>query len=429
MQIYQNISYIISYTFLMMYFYQFIALKYTKKKTLTICAVSIALTEILEVIVLFIFPGNSVVYIAACSMQIIITQATALYISKTRDSKAVFTGLSGSNYIMAGGIIGGIVLGYTGNMVLSIVVGLMTHALLLLILISKIRKIYLSFFEKINMKNWWGLCLIPALFYCCFVFLAIFPNSLYNNKENILGVIMLLLTMFTSYVLIFRYVENETDRSEIYWENKLFESYIHGLESQYEAVEASEYNLRILRHDMRHYLAMINSLLEQREYQEIQEIIKHVEDVVDDTKIQKYCENIKLNSIISNLIERAKFLDVEIEHSISLPEELPVNDLELASVIANILENSMFSVKELEKSERNVHLLVRYVEKRLIIEAVNKCQKDVYFNPFTKLPVSTRGEGHGIGLQSVSAFANKIGGNFDCYCEGERFTVRLLADF
>lgn len=426
---YQNISYIISYTFLMLYFCNFISLRFSKKKSLMICSGAVILTGISEVFMLYVFSESPVAYILISCIQIIITQATALFISKTRDSKAIFTGLSGSNYIMAGGLIGGVVFGCTDSMVLALAINIIVHVTLLVLLITKIQKIYLSFYENKNMKNWWGLCLIPALFYCSFVFLAIFPNSIYDHQENILGVSMLLITMFISYVLVFRYVENETDRNKIYWENKLFESYIQGLESQYEAVEASEYKLRILRHDMRHYLSMINSLLEQNEYQEIQKIIANVQDVADDTKIHKYCENIKVNSIISSLMERAEALEIEIGYSINVPETLSVNDLELASVIANLLENAIHSVKELDKPERKVDMLVRCMDKRLIIEVKNKCGKGVVFNPVTGLPLSSQGKEHGMGLQSVSAFADKIGANFDCYCEGSIFIVRMLANF
>ncbi len=429
MQAYSLISYIISYGFLMAYFLLFIGLKYTKKKSLAICAISASGSCVMECLLLYVFSGSSFFYVTATLIQIFVTQFTAVFISKTRDSKAVFTGLSGSNYVMAGGIVGAVVEIYSGSGILAILANGMTHFLLLLILVIKIRKIYLSFFEKRDMGKWWGLCLIPSLFYSCFCFLAMFPNSLHDDHQNILGVILLLITMFVSYIVIFRYVENETKRSELYWENELFESYIHGLESQYKAVEKAEYNLRILRHDMRHYIGIINTLLEQKEYDEVKKIIGNVSEVISDNKIRKYCENIKVNSIVSNLMEKADGLGASVNVKMTVPERVPVDDLELASVVANLLENALDSVEELKKEERSVSLLVRCADSRLIIEAENRCGKEVQMNPITKLPVSQKGKGHGIGLQSVSAFANKLDADFDCYCEDGTFTVRLLANF
>ena len=62
---------------------------------------------------------------------------------------------------------------------------------------------------------------------------------------------MFIIVMFVSYVIVLQYVSSESQRTEIYWQNVLFESYIKNLENQYYLVEQSEKNLRILQHDMR----------------------------------------------------------------------------------------------------------------------------------------------------------------------------------
>lgn len=429
MQIYSFVSYFVSYGFLMAYFLLFISLRYSKAGSVMICAVSAGCACILEYLLLYVIDGNSYFYVGVTLAQIILTQFTAMFLSSTRDSKVLFTGLSGSNYVMAGGIIGGITEIYTKSTFLAVGANVLTQLLLLLLLVVKIRNIYLSFYEKPEMKKWWTLCLIPSLFYCCFCFLAVFPNSLHENPQNILGIVLLLVTMFVSYIVVFGYVENEINRSGLYWENELFESYIHGLESQYEAVEHTEQNLRILRHDMRHYMGMIHSLLEQEEYDEIKKITGHVSEVIHDNRIKNYCQNRKVNSIVSNLMDKADSMGVTVRIDMDIPTELPVNDLELASVIANLLENALDSVNELEDKTGSVSILVRCTKEHLVIETENKCAREVVMNPVTKLPVSRKGNGHGIGLQSVQAFAKKLDAHFDCYYENQTFTVRLYAGF
>lgn len=429
MQSYSLVSYFMSYGFLMAYYLLFISLRYTKARSVMICAVSASCACFLEYLLVYVAAGNSYFYVGATLAQIILTQATAMIISRTRDSKVLFTGLSGSNYIMAGGIIGAITNIYTQSTFLAVAANVMTHLLLLLLLVVRIRNIYLSFYEKPEMKKWWTLCLIPSLFYCCFCFLAVFPNSLHENPQNILGIVMLLVTMFVSYIVVFGYVENEINRSGLYWENELFESYIHGLESQYEAVEHTEYNLRILRHDMRHYMGMIHSLLEQKEYDEIRKITGHISEVIMDNQIKNYCQNRKVNSIVSNLMNKADDMEVAVSMDMDIPDRIPVNDLELASVIANLLENALDSANELEGNTGSVNILVRCSNEHLVIETENKCAREVVMNPVTRLPISRKGRGHGIGLQSVQAFAKKLDANFDCYYENGTFTVRLFANF
>ena len=94
-----------------------------------------------------------------------------------------------------------------------------------------------------------------------------------------------MLTMLVSYVVVLRYLDSETKQVEEYWKNMMFESYIQGLESQNYLTEQSERNLKILRHDMRHYSTMIDSLLNQEEYADIKHIIGHINEVVNENKV------------------------------------------------------------------------------------------------------------------------------------------------
>lgn len=429
MQIYRITTSLVSYIFLMAFYQFFITQRFRKVESILICTVSTACMWGMEILKYTLFPGNALYYMTATVLQIVLTQGTAFYISETRDSKVIFTGLSGSNYVIAGGLSGSMAYIISGSQVWSVIVNILMNLIILILLTVRIRKVYLSFYDQKNMKSWWELCLVPMLFYASFFTFSIYPVSLSLNSNNLPGTAMLIVTMFVSYLVVFRYVQNEMKRSEVYWENVLFETYIKGLKSQYEAVERSEQELRILRHDMRHFVGTLKSLLGQKQYKEAEEILMSEEKKIEDTRIIKYCENVQVNSIVSVMMEKAKALKVAVVLDLRLPEVLPVNSLDLASVIANLFENAIYSMLSLAEEERGVTILGRCVDDRLILELENPCREVLKINPVTKLPMSTKGEGHGIGLQSVAAFAEKVGAHFDCYCEKGIFTARLLAKF
>lgn len=56
---------------------------------------------------------------------------------------------------------------------------------------------------------------------------------------------MFIITMFVAYVVVMGYVSNESQRTQLCWQNTVFENYIKNLENQYYLVEQSEKNLRI----------------------------------------------------------------------------------------------------------------------------------------------------------------------------------------
>ncbi len=429
MDYFSNISYTISHVFLMLFIYLFIIHHYSKFVTVLICFSGFFSLTFLDCFKLNIFPDSDLCYFIVTIIQIIITQSVNIIISKKRDNRTLFMGLSASNYVIAGSITASILYICTGNKLFSLVGSTIVHFSILVILFFKIRNICLKFQEREYMKNWWELCLVPVFFYCGFSCIAFFPYNLYDNPSNILGIIIFIITMFVSYVVVMRYMGSQSANMDIYWKNVFMEEYIKGLESQYRLVEQSEHNLKILRHDMRHYSRMIDSLLKQKKYDEIKKVTEYINDVVDENKIVKYCNNLITNTIISKMMEKASFFGIEVQMDIIIPNEIPVNDYEFTSVIANLFENALICVKEFKDKKKNIYVKVHCNKEYLLIQMKNEYDKEIILDAVTGFPKSTKGRNHGLGMQSVLAFAEKIGGEAGCYLDNGIFNIMIFAKF
>lgn len=266
MEYFTILCYGISHVFLMLFIYFFISHRFSKKITILLCCLSAATISLLDICKLVVFANNAIAYIIITVLQIFITQFTALFISKKRSVRVLFLGLSASSYVIAGSIVTIVLRILTGNPLLALAGGGAVHLAFLIVLLVKVRDIGLKFQEKEYIKNCWGLCLIPIFFYCSFCFLAFFPHTLYDNPDNILGILFFIVTMLISYVIALGYMESEFKNNSIYWKNMLLESYVQGLENQQNLVIQAEKNLKILRHDMRHYCQIMASLIEQKKY-------------------------------------------------------------------------------------------------------------------------------------------------------------------
>ncbi len=424
---YKNISYLISHIFVMLFIYLFIESRYTKRKAAAICSASFLAITIPNILKLNIFPDSKLCYFLVTIYQIIMTQFTGVFISKMRDSRALFVGLSGSNYVIAGSIMAAVLHIYTGNLYICTVGCIITHIVILYILYTRIHDIWIGYQKEETMNSWWKLCLIPVFFYCGFSIFAFFPYTLDEHPENIPGVLMFIIAMFMSYVIMMQYVSGEARQISLSWQNRLFESYIEGLENQYHLVGQSEKNLRILRHDIRHYSSMIDSLLEQGAYPEIKKVTEHINSVTEENKSIRYCSNLVVNTMFSSLMEKARSLDIEMQCDISVAEEIPVDSYEFAMVVANLLENAINSVKDLGKHRRLVKAKVHCASDYLLVDIKNEYDGEIIFDAQSGLPKSRKGKNHGLGMQSVQAFSDKISGNIGCYCEGNRFHIMLFA--
>lgn len=426
---YKNISYTISHIFVMLFMYLFVAHRYSRRKTIAICMISFLAITTPNILKLNIFPHNRLCYLLVTIYQIVLTQLTGLFISRKRDSKALFVGLSASNYVIAGSIVAAIVHIFTGNLILCTVCCIATHIIILRILYVKIHDIWVSYQQQDVMGSWWKLCLIPVFFYCGFSSLTFFPFTIDDHPENIPGVMLFIIAMFASHIIVLQYVSSESQRTAIYWQNALYESYITGLENQYYLVEQSEKNLRILRHDMRHYSGLIDSLLEQGEYQEIKKVTEHINTVTDGNKVTRYCSNLIANTILSSMMEKAYSQGIEVQHDIVISREIPVDSYEFAMVVANLLDNALNCVKNFVEKKKCVDIKIRCGQDHLLIHIKNAYEDEIAFDPETGLPKSQRGKNHGLGMQSVQAFSDKIGGSLGCYCENGLFHIMLFAKF
>lgn len=429
MEYFKNVSYVISHVFLLEFLYLFVPRRFSAKKTAAICLTSFAFLTLSDILKLNILPESGLCYVLTTLAQIFITQFTGIYIAEQRNSKILFLGLSASNYVIAGSLFAAIIHIYTGNDAFALFVSFLIHVVILLFLHLRVRETYLKWYGKEYIQNWWELCLIPVFFYCSFSFIAFFPHSLYENPDNIPGSVFFVITMFVSYVVVLRYVQSESNRAGIYWKNVLFQSYIKGLENHWHLVEQSEQNLKILRHDMRHYSSMIDSLLAQKEYDEIRKITAHINEVTDENKVVKHCDNLVINSILSEVTEHAQALAVDVRLDCRLPRELPVNNYEFAAVVANLFENAFICVKDFEPEKRYIDAKIHCAEDHLLLHMQNRYEQEIYFDSLSGLPKSRKGKSHGLGMQSISAFSDKISGNVVCFCEEEIFHIMLFAKF
>ena len=87
-----------------------------------------------------------------------------------------------------------------------------------------------------------------------------------------------------------------------------------------------------------------------------------------------------------------------------MPDELPVDEGELAVVLANALENAIHASLRLPPERRKIRCKMVGTPS-VMLEVSNACAGDVIFDS-NGLPAA-RSEGHGLGVQSISAFCKK----------------------
>ena len=181
---------------------------------------------------------------------------------------------------------------------------------------------------------------------------------------------------------------------------------ISALKEKMQKVREVEESVRIQRHDMRHVLQTVSELVARGDEKAALDFLYVTERRLDEQQPIRWCRPLILDAVFSWYFDQAKRQSIPVEARISLPDALPVDEGELAIVVANALENAIHANETLPHGERKICCTI-LGEPNVMMKISNPCAGKILFDS-SGLPV-TQQEGHGIGVQSISAFCKKNG--------------------
>lgn len=188
-------------------------------------------------------------------------------------------------------------------------------------------------------------------------------------------------------------------------------------------IRRSQYDISLIRHDMRHFLNNISALIENKDYAGAQDYIQKVIEVTDKTAVHKFCANKMINMILSSYESRMTDRNIRFDASVIIPAALPCSELEFTSILSNGLENAINAVPALEEDKKTIRLKLCMKNNKLLLSIDNPYAYAPEFKD--GLPVSAA-KGHGLGTQSIQYMTAKLNGNCQFTAEEGMFTLRVV---
>ena len=251
----------------------------------------------------------------------------------------------------------------------------------------------------------------------------------FNSGQFLRMAILLVIVNIVVFVILEKYtdlmkheMELVQDKAKLESDASLMEIAAKNMKERLQLTESSMQKDRIMRHDRRHFEALLYQLLEEGNIEEAKKCLAE-RLAMEPQPVMKYCENTTVNAAISHYMACAKMENIAMTVSANIPSGLSVNELELAIVISNLLENAINACRKLPETDRYLKLTAKY-KIQLLLEIENSCDRKVALDedgyPFSK------DENHGIGTRSVLAFVNKTDSEICYLAEGTRFRVRMI---
>ncbi len=259
---------------------------------------------------------------------------------------------------------------------------------------------------KVIPTNWGVLTLIPCVFCVYLIFVASWPGSYLEDKLQCIYVYAAVIPLIVVYVAVFKSLFGQYRIQMERQSAALLTMQISSLKEKLQKVKEVEDSIRIQRHDLRHRLQTAAELISRGETDAALDFLDAAQRRLDEQKAIRWCRPPVLDAVFSSYFGQAQNQDIPVEAKIALPDVLPMDEGELAIVLANALENAIHANLALPQEQRCIRCKM-VGSPGVMLEISNPYVGDILFDS-DGLPVAQQ-EGHGLGVQSISAFCRKNG--------------------
>lgn len=311
---------------------------------------------------------------------------------------------------------------WNGGKVADLLIRVLSYSLCIFAEYKLLRKKF-SLLDYLPDKSWRSLTFVPIGFTLLLFLIGTYPVHYTKSVSNTIYIYAVTAVMLLIYVIIFHSLVSQYNLQLSEYTNSILTSQSESFQKQLEAINSTEEQIKIMRHNMRYNIIVVSDMLTAGDNSGALEYLGDIEKRLDDAKKTIYCSNSTANAILSYYIERAESKGISTEVQFAMPENIDIDIIDFTAALANALENAVNACAKVPDNQGR--LCIRTTEsKQYIIEIANNYTDKVLFDE-DGLPTSKE-SGHGIGTRSISAFAEKNKAILDYDITDEWFKLRIV---
>ena len=177
---------------------------------------------------------------------------------------------------------------------------------------------------------------LPLVYYIFDYATTKFSKLLYTGNRAVpefLGFAICLSYLF--FLLIYFREYEMKSKAEQY--NELIRMQMNSFQAEMDNTRKSEKKMSILRHDTRHHMSVLRTLLQQGDCEKALEYLNEVSQTYDDTIIRAYCKNEMVNSVLSTYNTRFEEQKIPWDTQVTIGEKLSCSEMMFCAILSNVL--------------------------------------------------------------------------------------------
>lgn len=236
----------------------------------------------------------------------------------------------------------------------------------------------------------------------------------FNNLENSFSIVMCLIGvagLFIGNIYSFTFFEKE----EILQKQQLRELYLEQqIENQrlyYHNLEASNKEIRKMRHDLKNAFAALSGYLNAGN---IKDAKRYVEQQVKNLGELTYnTGHPAVDAVINSKKSKSIKLEIQFDVNIWLPEDLHIDEMDLCIILGNALDNALEACEKMPHGQGKIILSLRKTGEMLLLDIKNTIDEEPVKDSDGLVTTKKDQINHGFGFKTIYQLTKQYDGTMD----------------
>ena len=261
-----------------------------------------------------------------------------------------------------------------------------------------------------------------SLFFVVFTeYLLLLLNRPTLYSIGCIGILVCVFVNIGLYYIFYQLASGEAAKAQL----KILDLHLAQQKNNQQNIEQADREIRTLSHDMRHYLAVILSLLEDNQIAQAKKELKRKQKAIMDRQLFDTGYPV-LNAMLTGKIHTAHQHNLQVQLFWNVTTPLQMNTTDLAVILANGLDNAIEAAQQMPVGQGFLQITAETTGQYLKLTICNSTAKPPILKEGKLVTTKKDNHLHGFGLESIKILAQQYDGDMHIDYAGQFFTLTVL---
>lgn len=197
------------------------------------------------------------------------------------------------------------------------------------------------------------------------------------------------------------------------------------IETHYAEVDNMYRQIRGWRHDYRNHIQTMKAYAAAENWNAIKRYLDELETDLATVDTVIKTGNPMTDAILNSKISLARTREIQVHADAHIPVRLKISEIDLCCILGNLFDNAIDASVKLPPEQRLIRVYMDMKGTQLYISFTNFTAGGKLSRVGNRFK-TTKGEGHGFGLERIDTIVERLGGYLSRNSEDGAFTTEIL---